>query len=64
MVARERRAPVFQYRDQASIGDERGHHVFHHNRQPRAMKGGVDEQAMVIQDEEAIDADVAPGEAL
>ena len=64
MIAGERRAPVFQYLDQASIGDQRRHHVLHHQRQPRAMKGGVDEQAMVIQDEEAIDADVAPGEAL
>jgi hypothetical protein len=44
MVAGERRAPVFQYPDQASIGDERRRHVFHHDRQPRAMKGGVDEQ--------------------
>ena len=58
MVAGERRAPVFQYLDQASIGDERRHHVFHHHRQPRAMKGGVDEQAHVIQDEGAIDVDV------
>jgi hypothetical protein len=38
MVAGERRAPVFQYLDQASIGDERRHHVFHHHRQPRAAK--------------------------
>jgi hypothetical protein len=57
MVAGERRAPVIQYPDQASIGDERRHHVFHHNRQPRAMKGGVDEQVHVIQDEGAIDVD-------
>ena len=58
MVAGERRAPVFQYLDQASIGDERRHHVFHYDRQPRAMKGGVDQQVHVIQDEGAIDADV------
>src|SRR6266436_7213847 len=58
MVAGERRAPVFQYPDQASIGDERRHHVFHHDRQPRAMKGGVDEQVHVVQDEGAIDVDV------
>jgi hypothetical protein len=38
MVAGERRAPVFQYPDQASIGDERRRHVFHHDRQPRTMK--------------------------
>jgi hypothetical protein len=48
MVAGERRAPVIQYPEQASIGDERRRHVFHHNRQPRAMKGGVDEQMHVI----------------
>jgi aryl-alcohol dehydrogenase-like predicted oxidoreductase len=41
MVTRERRAPLFQYLDQASIGDERRRHVFHHERQPRAMKGGT-----------------------
>ena len=58
MVTGDRRAPVFQYPDQASIGDERRHHVFRHHRQPRAMKGGVDEQALVVQDEWAIDADV------
>src|SRR5882757_1758245 len=60
MVAGERRAPVFQYPDQASIGDERRRHVFHHDRQPRAMKGGVDEQLHIIQDEGAIDVDVDP----
>jgi hypothetical protein len=54
MVAGERRAPIVQYPDQASIGDERLHHVFHHNRQPSAVKGGVDEQMQVIQDEGAI----------
>ena len=58
MVAGERRAPVFQYPDQASIGDERCHQVFHHDRQPRAMQSGVDEQVHVIQDEGAIDVDV------
>ena len=58
MVAGARWAPVFQYLDQASIGDERRHHVFHHDRQPRAMKGGVDEQVHVIQDEGALDVDV------
>src|SRR4029077_11853486 len=58
MVAGERWAPVFQYPDQASIGDERRHQVFHHHRQPRAMKGRVDEQVHVIQDEGAVDADV------
>src|ERR1700738_1078869 len=58
MVAGERRAPVFQYLDQAPIGDERRRHVFHHDRQPRAMKGGVDQQVHVIQDERAIDLDV------
>jgi hypothetical protein len=58
VVAGERRAPVFQYPDQASIGDERRRHVFHHHRQPRAMKGGFDEQVRVIQDEGAIDVDV------
>jgi hypothetical protein len=58
MVAREWRAPVFQYPDQASIGDERRHHVFHHHRQTGAMKGGVDEQAHVIQDEGAVDVGV------
>ena len=60
MVARERRAPVVQYPDEASIGGERRRHVFHHDRQPRAMKGGVDEQVLVIQDEGAIDVDVDP----
>jgi hypothetical protein len=60
MVAGERRAPVVQYPDQASIGHERRHHVFHHHRQPRAMKGGVDEQVHIIQDEGAIDVDVDP----
>jgi hypothetical protein len=60
MVAGERRAPVFQYLDQASVGDERRHHVFHHDRQPRATKGGVDEQVLVIQDEGAVDVDVDP----
>jgi hypothetical protein len=58
MVAGERRAPVLQYLDQASHGDERCHHVFHHHRQPRAMKGGVDEQVHVIQAEGAIDVGV------
>ena len=58
MVAGERRAPVFQYLDQASIGDERRHHVFHHERQPRAVKGGLYEQVHVIQDEGATDMDV------
>src|SRR5712672_1981146 len=58
MVAGERWAPVFQYPDQTSIGNERRHHVFHHHRQPRAMKGGVDEQVHVIQYEGAIDVDV------
>jgi hypothetical protein len=58
MVAGERRTPVFQYPDQASIGDEWRHHVFHHDRQPGAMKGGLDEQVRVIQDEGAIDVDV------
>ena len=58
MVAGERRAPVFQYPDQASIGDERRDHVFHHHRQPRAMKRGIDEKVLIIQDEGAIDVDV------
>src|SRR5882757_10484071 len=58
MVAGERRAPVFQYPDQASIGDERRYHVFHHHRQPHATKGGVDEQVRVVQDEGAVDLDV------
>jgi len=34
------------------------HQIFHPDRQPRAMQGGVDEQVHVIQDEGAIDVDV------
>jgi hypothetical protein len=60
MVAGERRTPVFQYLDQASVGDERRHHVFHHDRQRRAMKGGVHEQVLVIQDEGTVHVDVDP----
>src|SRR5580704_10127711 len=56
-ITGERRTPVFQYLDQASISDEGRHHVFHHHRQPRAMKGSVDEQAYVVQNEGSIDAD-------